>query len=216
VPEARTYFVGNVMIDTLLQHRERSERSAILDELALKDGGYTVLTLHRPASVDCPQTLGQLLSALARLSRELPIVFPVHPRTRRALQEGLPQGSQGQALLRGSPTFKLVEPLGYLDFLKLMAHARLVLTDSGGVQEETTVLGVPCLTLRTSTERPATLTEGTNTLVGLDPERIVAAGLKALAQPRGQARRPELWDGRAAARIVDVLSQTATQGGDLS
>src|SRR5262249_9497779 len=124
--------------------------------------------------------------------------------------EGLSPGREAQAFLQGKSAVKVVEPLGYLDFLKLMAHARLVLTDSGGIQEETTVLGVPCLTLRTSTERPATISEGTNTLVGLAPDRIVAEGQKALAQPLGQVRRPELWDGKAAARIVNILTRQRT------
>jgi UDP-N-acetylglucosamine 2-epimerase (non-hydrolysing) len=198
IPEDRLHFVGNVMIDTLLQHRQRSEESTILEDLGLTDRGYAVLTLHRPATVDDQQVLQRTLTALARIGRELPIVFPVHPRTRKVLQEcGADPAAFG---------LRVIDPQGYLDFLKLTSHARLVLTDSGGVQEETTVLGVPCLTLRTSTERPATLAEGTNVLVGLDPARIVAEGLKALHQEAPAARIPELWDGRAAARIVDILT----------
>ncbi len=200
IPAEQVFFVGNVMIDTLLQHRQRSERSTILGDLGLADRGYAVLTLHRPASVDDPAVLGRVLAALARVGRELPIVFPVHPRTRKVLQTAL--GAQAdQRWLR------LTEPLGYLDFLNLMTHARLVFTDSGWVQEETTVLGVPCLTLRTSTERPATITEGTNVLVGLEPQRIIDEGLRALGQLRPAGRIPELWDGRAAKRIVDVLTR---------
>jgi UDP-N-acetylglucosamine 2-epimerase (non-hydrolysing) len=209
VPDANVFFVGNVMIDTLLQHRERSEQSAILQELRLPDGGYAVLTLHRPASVDDPAVLRRLLKALARVGRELPVVFPVHPRTRKVLQAAL-DGPDAASWLR------LTEPLGYLDFLKLMAHARLVFTDSGGIQEETTVLGVPCLTLRTSTERPATITEGTNLLVGLEPERIMTEGLQALRRPRQAGRVPELWDGQAAARILDVLERQAPNPGPAS
>ncbi len=196
----QVFFVGNVMIDTLLQHRERSEQSTVLEDLGVADQGYAVLTLHRPASVDDPAILGRTLSALARIGRELPVVFPVHPRTRKVLQTAL--GAKAPA---GGAWLRLSDPMGYLDFLKLMAHARMVLTDSGGVQEETTVLGVPCLTLRTSTERPATITEGTNVLVGLEPERIIAQGLKILGQDRPPRRVPELWDGRAAARIVEIL-----------
>jgi UDP-N-acetylglucosamine 2-epimerase (non-hydrolysing) len=197
IPKKRVFFVGNVMIDTLLRHRRRSEQSPILDDLGLTDRGYAVLTLHRPASVDEPEVLSRTLAALAHIGRELPIVFPVHPRTRKMFQE-----------LGASPErnwLRMTDPLGYLDFLKLLNHARLVLTDSGGVQEETTVLGVPCLTLRTSTERPATITEGTNVLVGLDPDRIIAEGRKALHQETVCSRVPELWDGQAASRIVDVL-----------
>jgi UDP-N-acetylglucosamine 2-epimerase (non-hydrolysing) len=201
IPAEQVFFVGNVMIDTLLQHRERSEQSTVLEDMRLTDRSYAVLTLHRPASVDDPAVLSLLLSALARIGCELPIVFPVHPRTRKVLQAALSMQTRPAA-----SWLRLTEPLGYLDFLKLMAHARLVFTDSGGVQEETTVLGVPCLTLRTSTERPATISEGTNVLVGLEPERIIAEGRKALAQSRPARRVPELWDGGAASRIVDVLT----------
>jgi UDP-N-acetylglucosamine 2-epimerase (non-hydrolysing) len=196
VPTERIYFVGNVMIDTLLACRQRSEASPILEELGLAGRPYGVLTLHRPANVDDPSVFGSLLRVVERLQWQLPIVFPVHPRTRKALNARV-----GQAL----PGLLLTEPLGYLDFIKLLSHSRLVLTDSGGIQEETTVLGVPCLTLRNNTERPATVTEGTNTLVGLDPERIVATAQDVLASPSGPTTVPELWDGRAAARIVDVL-----------
>jgi len=197
VPPDRIFFVGNVMIDTLLACRARSEESSVLEDLGLSSGAYGVLTLHRPASVDEPAVFQRLMGAVSRLGRELSIVFPVHPRTRKALNG---QGADG------GPGLRLTEPLGYLDFLKLMAHARLVLTDSGGIQEETTVLGVPCLTLRTSTERPITIEQGTNELVGLDPERITAAGLRVLSEAPRPGRVPELWDGKAAARIVDVLT----------
>ncbi|HWG42128.1 MAG TPA: UDP-N-acetylglucosamine 2-epimerase (non-hydrolyzing) [Gemmataceae bacterium] len=202
VAENRLYFVGNVMIDTLMEHRERSESSTILEDLKLTDKGYSVLTLHRPASVDDPQVLRSMLSALARIGRELPFIFPVHPRTRKVLQT-----IQGVEPPTNGAWMRLTDPLGYLDFLKLMAHARMVFTDSGGVQEETTILGIPCLTLRTSTERPATITEGSNVLVGLAPERIIAEGLRVLGQERPTYRVPELWDGRAAARIVDGLTR---------
>jgi UDP-N-acetylglucosamine 2-epimerase (non-hydrolysing) len=196
VPEDRLFFVGNVMIDTLLASRDLSERSTVLHDLGLSDRAYGVLTLHRPANVDSPEVLAGLLRGVERLQRELPIVFPVHPRTRQRLA-----GHD----LTSLPGLRLVEPLGYLEFMKLVSHARLVLTDSGGIQEETTVLGVPCLTLRENTERPVTHEEGTNTLVGLDPEQIIAAGLRALAAPPKLGRIPQLWDGRAAARILDVL-----------
>ena len=196
IPAERIHLVGNVMIDTLLACRRRSEQSSILEELGLSGRSYAALTLHRPANVDDPAVLSGVLAAIERLQRELPIVFPVHPRTRKVLN-----GQAGPAM----PNLRLTEPLGYLDFLKLMAHARLVLTDSGGIQEETTVLGVPCLTLRNNTERPVTVEQGTNELVGLDPERIIRAGLRLLAEPHPATRVPELWDGKAAARIVDIL-----------
>jgi UDP-N-acetylglucosamine 2-epimerase (non-hydrolysing) len=197
VPEGRIHLVGNVMIDTLLSCRERAESSAILETMKLSDRGYAVLTLHRPANVDDPAVFSSLMGAIEEIARELPIVFPVHPRTRTAL-EGHRLGAM--------PGLILTEPLGYLDFMKLLAEARLVLTDSGGIQEETTVLGVPCLTLRNNTERPITIEQGTNHLVGLDPERIVAEARRILSGPPSPGRVPDLWDGRAAARIVDVLT----------
>jgi UDP-N-acetylglucosamine 2-epimerase (non-hydrolysing) len=197
VDEERIFMVGNVMIDTLLSCRRRCEESTILEQFGLGERPYAVLTLHRPANVDDPAVFGRLLAGIDRLQREVPIVFPVHPRTRKALN-----GSAAESL----PGLLLTEPLGYLDFMKLLSHARVVLTDSGGIQEETTVLGVPCLTLRNNTERPITVEQGTNRLVGLDPERIIATGLEVLSRPVQEARIPELWDGRAAERIVDVLT----------
>jgi UDP-N-acetylglucosamine 2-epimerase (non-hydrolysing) len=197
VAARRIHFVGNTMIDTLLACRRQSESSKILDQLEIPEKGYAVLTLHRPANVDDPSTFDQLLSAIERLQRELPVVFPVHPRTRKALSNGC---------CRSMPNLRLTDPLGYLDFVKLLSQARVVLTDSGGIQEETTVLGIPCLTLRANTERPVTTEQGTNVLVGMDASRIVEAGLAAIANGAGTARVPELWDGRAAGRIVDVLS----------
>jgi UDP-N-acetylglucosamine 2-epimerase (non-hydrolysing) len=197
-PEEHVFFVGNVMIDTLLACRERLGGVSILKEMGLRERGYGVVTLHRPANVDEPDTLAGLLRALGRLQRELPLVFPVHPRTRKALPE---------RIIESMPNLRLTEPLGYLEFMKLLSHARLVLTDSGGIQEETTVLGVPCLTLRNNTERPVTVEQGTNVLVGLDSEKIITAGLHALETPPRGKRIPELWDGRAAVRIVDTLLQ---------
>jgi UDP-N-acetylglucosamine 2-epimerase (non-hydrolysing) len=203
IAEERVFFVGNLMIDTLLACRERSERSTILEQLGLTDRGYAVLTLHRPSNVDNPAVFRKLHSAIERLQRELPIVFPVHPRTRKALAAWKPESM---------PNLRLTEPLGYLDFMKLTAHARLVLTDSGGIQEETTVLGVPCLTLRANTERPVTVSEGTNVLVGMDSARIVQAGLAAIHSGRQNRRIPEGWDGGAAARVVEVLTSGSSVG----
>jgi UDP-N-acetylglucosamine 2-epimerase (non-hydrolysing) len=197
IPEERIFLVGNVMIDTLLACRERAEESTILGQWSLEDRPYAVLTLHRPSNVDDPAVFARLFGAITRLQQELPIVFPVHPRTRKVL------GESGAGRL---PNLILTEPLGYLDFMKLLGHARLVLTDSGGIQEETTVLAVPCLTLRNNTERPITVEQGTNRLVGLDPERIVQAGLEVLNRPDPVGRVPELWDGKAAGRIVDILT----------
>lgn len=203
VDQAKIHLVGNVMIDTLLRHRQQAAGSDILPRLGLDPHGYALLTLHRPSNVDDPTTLRGILSALEALQVQLPVVFPIHPRTRKNLDAF---GLTGQAA--GLPHLILTEPLGYLDFLCLMDRARMVLTDSGGVQEETTILGVPCLTLRENTERPVTITEGTAELTGPDPERILAAS-KAILEGRGKrGRAPELWDGRAAQRIVRVILDT--------
>jgi len=200
VPGEKVHFVGNVMIDTLLRHRAAAEQSDIRTRLGLESGQtYALVTLHRPSNVDSPDTLRGLLNALETLARDLPVVFPIHPRTRKnALDAGL--GARLDRLLT-------TEPLGYLDFLHLMSHASLVVTDSGGVQEETTVLGVPCLTVRENTERPATIECGTNRLVGSDPEAMLRAAREVLAGWRPSGRLPELWDGQAAARIVDILKR---------
>ena len=197
IPEERIHLVGNVMIDTLLASRALSERSTILEDLGLAGKDYAVLTLHRPANVDNPAVLAGLFKAIGRLGTELPIIFPVHPRSRGSLS------GMGE-----TPGLRMIDPLGYLDFMKLLSRSRMALTDSGGVQEETTVLGVPCLTLRENTERPSTIDQGTNCLVGLNPEKIIAAGLDVLAKPAiTEGRRPDLWDGHAAVRIVDILTR---------
>lgn len=187
------HLVGNVMIDSLFANLERARARPILDELGLAPKRYGLVTLHRPGNVDDPSTLTDLFQALGVVTEDCPLVFPIHPRTRMRLERSqVPDG------------LRLVEPMGYLDFLALEDSAKLVITDSGGVQEETTVLGVPCLTVRDSTERPITISEGTNRLVGRDRHRIVAAARDALAG-RVPARRPQLWDGRAAPRIAEVL-----------
>ena len=198
VPAEKIHFVGNVMIDTLLANLSRARSLDVLDRLGLQAGGYAVLTLHRPSNVDRPDRLRALFALLESIHQEIPIVFPVHPRTRAAIARTL--GGQEPGLL-------VTEPLGYLEFLRVMADARLVLTDSGGIQEETTVLGVPCLTLRDNTERPVTVTHGTNTLVGSDPAVIRAAVRKTLDGGAKRGQVPKGWDGGAAGRIVDVLER---------
>ncbi|MFQ5490584.1 MAG: non-hydrolyzing UDP-N-acetylglucosamine 2-epimerase [Phycisphaerae bacterium] len=200
VADAKVHFVGNVMIDTLLAHRARANQSQILEELGLVPGGYVAVTLHRPSNVDDRDTAGEIVEALSLIGRELPVVFPAHPRTRQGFERfGL------ASRLTASGEVRMVEPLGYLDFLKLMADSAMTLTDSGGIQEETTILGVPCLTLRPNTERPITLEAGTNRLVGVTTEEIVSAFRNVRADPPQPYSPPPLWDGRAAERIVACL-----------
>jgi UDP-N-acetylglucosamine 2-epimerase (non-hydrolysing) len=202
VDDGRVFFVGNVMIDTLLMNRAKAEQTTILEDLHLAPGRYAVLTLHRPSNVDDAAVLGGLLDAFEEIQRDLPIIFPVHPRTRNNLA-----GSALARRLQGMPGLRLVDPVGYLEFLKLMASAKLVLTDSGGIQEETTILKVPCLTLRENTERPVTAEVGSNRLVGTDPTRILTAYHQTIA---GQGRKPgipPLWDGHAAERIAAALAE---------
>ena len=206
IESSRCRFVGNVMIDTLHHHSRAALPLAQIPALAqpqrqvaVRGAGHGVVTLHRPANVDDPQVLRRLLETLNQIGRRLPLIFPLHPRTRaQIVQQRLESLLDGETLLP-------VEPLGYLEMLGLMRDARLVLTDSGGIQEETTALGVPCLTLRENTERPITLTEGTNTLVGRDPATILAQVEEILASGGKRGRAPELWDGHAAERIVDDL-----------
>jgi len=207
VDPARIHFVGNVMIDSLLFCREHARRLGIPATLGLTSIPYAVLTLHRPHNVDDRDTFEQIMQGIDHISHDVVIVFPMHPRTRQTLS-----ASHAAAAMLEAGRLRLVEPQGYLEFLGLVERSEVVLTDSGGVQEETTVLGVPCLTLRPNTERPATVSEGTNKIVGTSTERIVEAweGIKASAPPAG--RRPQLWDGRAAERIVEVLRHGVESG----
>jgi len=208
VDPARIHFVGNVMIDSLLACREHARELGVPAALGLANTPYAVLTLHRPHNVDEHDVFEQIMRGLEHIARDLTIVFPMHPRTRQTVL-----GSHGAAALLDSGRLRLVEPLGYLEFLGLIERSQAVLTDSGGVQEETTVLGVPCLTLRPNTERPATVTEGTNRIVGTSAHRIVEAWESIKASPPLAGRRPQLWDGRAAERIVEILRRHY-QGGD--
>jgi UDP-N-acetylglucosamine 2-epimerase (non-hydrolysing) len=201
IPATRIRFVGNVMIDSLLKHLPRARQSTIREELGVTTKDYAVLTLHRPSNVDERPVFSRIIDALEEISLRLPIIFPVHPRTRKTVAElGLLERMERATNLR------LIDPIGYLDFLSLYSGARFVLTDSGGIQEETTALGIPCLTLRENTERPITVDVGTNTVVGTDPRRIVSRALGLLDKnATNNAQVPPLWDGHTAERILDAL-----------
>jgi UDP-N-acetylglucosamine 2-epimerase (non-hydrolysing) len=195
-PESRVFFVGNVMVDSLLAAREQAMKSTILSQLGITEKQFCLVTLHRPSNVDDPEMLSRLMEILDAVTAPLPLVFPVHPRTQERLRA-----------IGFKPDVKrwiLTDAVGYLDFLKLEATARAVFTDSGGVQEETTVLGVPCVTLRENTERPVTIEEGTNALGGTDKETILTA-LQTVTGRRLDGRMPKYWDGHAADRIVGIL-----------
>lgn len=204
VPEGRIHFVGNVMIDTLVTHLPAARRLAQHRRWGLVPRGYVTLTLHRPSNVENPETLAGLLNAVRDAAGDLPVIFPIHPRTLARVDAfGL------QGLFRAEPDgpgLFVTEPLSYLPFLSLNDSARIVVTDSGGLQEESTVLGVPCVTLRTTTERPITVTEGTNRLAGVTPEGVRAGIREALDAAPETMQRPEKWDGRASERIADTIA----------
>jgi UDP-N-acetylglucosamine 2-epimerase (non-hydrolysing) len=232
ISRGKIHLVGNTMVDTLLKHRARAMQSQILSQLGLLQRAphstqtvhrhrrlnlrqhpgcrdYAVVTLHRPSNVDQRLAFRGIIEALTEIARELPVFFPVHPRTAKQIREFrfdqyfAPVGESWQADRRDSRIYS-IKPLGYLDFLCLMSHARLMLTDSGGIQEETTVLGVPCVTLRHNTERPVTLREGTNILAGTDKAEIVKCALRQIRK-EGSPRRPRYWDGKAGRRIIRIL-----------
>jgi len=218
IEPAKIFFVGNVMIDTLKQHLGKAKTSNILRRLGLKTGrdiqSYALLTLHRPSNVDDPVVLEKLVGTFSEFSNHIPFIFPVHPRTLKQLKKlrldkkiNFKDGVVAKKRDVIDNRFISFPPVGYLDFLCLMAHARLVLTDSGGIQEETTILGIPCLTLRSNTERPITLKQGTNTLVGNNPAAILNTGIKILRRKVKKSKIPEKWDGKAAQRIVNILKK---------
>ncbi|SHJ56377.1 UDP-N-acetylglucosamine 2-epimerase (non-hydrolysing) [Malonomonas rubra DSM 5091] len=203
VSKEKIFFVGNVMIDTLLKHKQMAAKSAFGEKLGLQPGRYATLTMHRPGNVDNKDVFEGILEALHEISQEVPIVFPIHPRTRKmADQFGLSHYFKSGDEIKG---IWITEPLGYLEFLNLNMNAKLVLTDSGGLQEETTVLGVPCVTMRPNTERPITCEVGSNIMVGNDKNKILQEAFKILSGEAPKGRSPEKWDGKSAERIVDVL-----------
>lgn len=199
IPAEKIRFVGNIMIDSLVHILPKARQSGMLGTLGLPSAGYGLVTLHRPSNVDDPAQLRHLMAELFRLADALPVVFPVHPRTRKMIE--------ALALTSQLPQFKIIDPLGYLDFLCLESHAAVVITDSGGIQEETTFLGVPCLTLRPNTERPITIREGTNRLVNVDSQDLMAEAKAAMARRPPAPPTLEQWDGRSAGRIVAVLQE---------
>ena len=233
IPQEKIFFVGNVMIDSLLYNKPFAEKSDILERLGLLTAGpdessernklnkpnklkelvvpYALMTLHRPSNVDEKHSLTNIMSAITKISEWIPVVFPAHPRTQKRLREfdlNLPATvtASPDELNKLNKRMLIVPPLSYLDFLKLEIYAKFVMTDSGGIQEETTVLNVPCLTLRDTTERPITITRGTNVLVGNSPQKIIEEASKILASKSQSPPRIELWDGRTGERIVDVLA----------
>lgn len=208
IAEERIIRVGNVMIDSLYSNLTRAESSSIQDDLGLEDH-YSILTLHRPSNVDDEEIFAGIISALEVIGQEIQIVFPMHPRTEKmAKQFSLYER------IASIPKIKITGPVGYLDFVALMSNSKLVLTDSGGLQEETTALGIPCITLRENTERPITVTEGTNTIVGCDSELIKSTALDALTTGGKSGRIPDMWDGKTAHRIADVLINYIENNGD--
>ncbi|MBP7087854.1 MAG: UDP-N-acetylglucosamine 2-epimerase (non-hydrolyzing) [Candidatus Omnitrophica bacterium] len=200
IAKEKIYFVGNVMIDTLLKNKSKADKSDILEKLELKAKSYALVTLHRPSNVDDPKQLQGIYKTLCEISIKLPVIFPVHPRTRKALDN-----LSIRYPLTANCSLQLIEPLGYLDFLKLMSEARVVLTDSGGMQEETTILKVPCLTIRENTERPVTIDMGTNILIGDDLTRVIKEFNNILEDKYKNSQTPQLWDGIAATRIIEIL-----------
>jgi UDP-N-acetylglucosamine 2-epimerase (non-hydrolysing) len=197
IDSAKVHFVGNVMVDTLFKQKEIADKnSSILKQLNLQPNEYLLMTLHRPSNVDDEETLRPLMEAVGKISKDMKVVFAIHPRTAKKLKEfNIELGGKIISL----------PPQPYLDTVQLMSHARLVLTDSGGMQEETTALGVPCLTLRENTERPVTVDQGTNKVIGADPDKLIAETESILSSGGKKGRQPDLWDGKAAERIIEVL-----------
>jgi UDP-N-acetylglucosamine 2-epimerase (non-hydrolysing) len=215
IPEDKVFFVGNVMIDTLLRYQAKAKESSILNDLQLAGPPeikpFAILTLHRPSNVDDRNTFTRVLNAFLEISKRIPVIFPAHPRTVKRIQEAdladyfVDHFMDGPEPWDSRVRIRLVPPLGYLDFLRLMSAAKVVLTDSGGIQEETTILGVPCITLRENTERPVTVEQGTNVLVGSDPALIIKEFSRILSRGVGSLASPKYWDGNAAKRVIKIL-----------
>ena len=199
VPADRIFHTGNIMIDSLVHSLEACKKTTVLEDLSLTPGEYAVMTMHRPSNVDDARRLGELLDLVNEISHEVPVVFPCHPRTKKEMSNLGVLGSIDDA------HFKIIDPIGYLDFLRLQSEAKFVLTDSGGIQEETTYLRIPCITMRENTERPATVETGSNILTGPHPEKIRRAVRDVLNGNHRKGERPKYWDGRTAPRIVDII-----------
>ena len=200
IESSKIFFVGNVMIDTLLSHKEKSKKSKILNNLKIKKGDYCVLTLHRPSNVDNKDSLIYVLDILNKIQQKIKIVFPVHPRTLKNIKKfGINEK------IKKLKNLMMIKPLGYLDFLCMIHNSKFVITDSGGIQEETTILKVPCITLRNNTERPATIEQGTNIIVSTDKNEIIKAATILIKGAKINSRVPQLWDGNASKRIITIL-----------
>jgi UDP-N-acetylglucosamine 2-epimerase (non-hydrolysing) len=209
-PRDRIVRVGNVMIDTLFMNLPKAKARDVPAEMGLAHGGYAVLTMHRPSNVDHPETFARILSALLDIQQRIPILFPIHPRTRKRMQE-----TDLGKRFESAKNIRLTDPLGYVEFLSLTSRARFVITDSGGLQEETTALGIPCLTIRENTERPVTVDEGTNVVVGTDDARIREEAGKILDGRGKSGRTPALWDGKTSQRIVQAVTEFLTRRAEI-
>jgi len=206
VVQNKIYFVGNVMIDSLFYFLEKAKQSKILEQLDLVEQPYSLVTLHRPSNVDSQQSFANILNAFEKIEKKIPIIFPIHPRTKKMIE----QLGFGEKIKR-MQNLRMTDPLGYLDFLNLMKNAAFLLTDSGGIQEETTVLGMPCITMRENTERPITVELGTNVIVGMNTEKIISESLKVLSGKFKKGQIPPFWDGKAAERIVEIIGNNLTR-----
>jgi UDP-N-acetylglucosamine 2-epimerase (non-hydrolysing) len=201
VPDEKIFFAGNIMIDSLIASLDACQKSTVLTDLSLTPGNYVCMTLHRPSNVDNAERLRELLEMIIQIAKQIPIVFPCHPRTKKEMtQLGMLDRVSGDRL-------KVIEPLGYLDFLRLQSSCKFVLTDSGGIQEETTYLKIPCITMRESTERPVTVDVGSNVLTGPYPDKVLEAVRQILSGKHKQGQIPELWDGKTAVRISATLKK---------